>query len=296
MRLVSFAVLAIAILVPAGLGADVVVLVDGRVFEVDGPIVFDGDFVHFKMPKTGQEVHFRRFEVDENKTRGLNQVLDSDLHGWPRLKKVQSIEGQRARTTGRSKPIVAERPLPPTRAEQYQEMKAQRKAEQEEEMRKAEAEAEAERERELAEERRRQAEEEARLAEERAAEEAARRKREAERKAEEEARLERERERQAARAAAEEERQKTLQMRQAQDRDARTASYRDRIIVLEGQIRESQQDLRRLTDLQTDAQKEFEGRSLESVEREIDATMRRIERLEARKASLEERLKQLEAE
>ena len=52
MRLVSFAVLAMAILMPAGLGADVIVLSDGRVFEVEGPIVFDGEFVRFKMPKT----------------------------------------------------------------------------------------------------------------------------------------------------------------------------------------------------------------------------------------------------
>jgi len=338
MRILSPALIALVLLVPAGLTADVIVLTDGRVFEIEGPIRFEGDFVHFQL-KTGQDVMFRRFEVDENKTRGLNKVLDSDTHGLRRLRQVEKIEGQRSRTVGRSIPMVEERPplqeikevakereprdygprsyagypagdYPITlQADRVSRETIGREAAEERVAAREAAEAESRsvslaREREEA-EAERAAQREEKRQEKAAAREAREAAWEAERREREEARALRKAEREAERAQRETEHEPAAPERRVEaaepaakpaGEDPRAESYRERIVTLDEQIDETRTELRRLTDLQKDAEAEFEGQRLRSVDEEIDRLLHRIDRLESRKKRLQTRLLQFESQ
>lgn len=297
MRILSPILCAAALLAPAALAADVLVMSDGRVFHVEGPIQFDGDFVRFQMSKTHQHVTFRRFEVDENKTRALNGVLDSDVHGLPRLRRVEAIESQSSRSRARSVPMVEERP----KSEQTKRMELLMYGGSQHRTRPFPSE-------DLAETRaRRQQEREAARSERSERLAAAAKEREqkrAARAAEREERRQQMRESHAAAQVSGPKSHTTIRTAPAPApapdkaaparEDPRVASYQARIEVLDGQIREARDDLKRLTDLQKDASQEFEGTRLQSVDAEIDRLLKRIERLESRKSSVQERLNELQ--
>lgn len=81
----SLLLAALAVLLPASIApAEVLVLKDGRVYEVDGPVQRDGDLLILNW--RGQKVSMLRLMVDEGKTAELNRMTVSaeNAEGWNR--------------------------------------------------------------------------------------------------------------------------------------------------------------------------------------------------------------------
>lgn len=332
MRSVATFVFCAAVLLPVAASADVIVMQDGSIYEIEGPIRVQGDLILFTL-STGQAVSFRRFEVDEQKTLAMNQLLASEVEGLPRLRGMEAIEARRSRTHGRSIPIqealpepveedirdmagqriskpypqgdypaavqperVARQPIgrdvaqeiyesqPPTERRPLMTDEIMRQREQE----RARAEAEREARREA-----RRQERAARRAERRAAREAEEAAERAAREAEMQ-RMQRTREPEPMRP--EPEMRQPEPARDTSRLEARADRYQERIEEVDADIRSTQADLQRLTDLQREAQEEFEGARLRSVDREIDRNMKKLERLQERRQDLQERLDEVEAE